>query len=585
MDELRALAEREPRFHLSEVYGTLNDAPILTLHKNISSNALWLFSGSQGFVNAAYLALIKLGAQEPDMRFEEQYPTVDARGKEKTAHFTAAIEEQVAGKSGVFKTALDQLNQHVAILDANGRILYTNKGAELITGYRATEMRGQTPRLWGGVIGKTFYQRLWKLKLRGQSFHDEIINQKKDGSCYTSLAHFSPVMEDGRVAGFIATEEDITRIKELEKELKEKEYRFAFAVEGSELGVWDWNVAEKKMFFSKRLAQMIGFREVVMPRERKTLLRRIHPEDQKHAQKAMENYLTGKTPVYQCDYRLTRRDGLIVWIRDRGKIIHRASNGSPVRISGTFTDITKEKNVDRVKTEFVSLAAHQLLSPLTAANWQMELLKKTSDGALNAKQRKIVDYAMEGARRMSDIIQSLLNVSRLDLGTFSVTPRPTDAAGILRETLQELQPEISKKRLRVRLSAANIPSDLLLDKNLLHIIFQNYLTNAIKYAVPQKTIRAVLRRVDKQIVFSVKDQGYGIAIKDKPKIFSKLFRTENAKNMDQHGTGLGLYVVKSIADATGGNVWFASEVNKGSEFFYSFPLTCMKARGGEKMLT
>jgi PAS domain S-box-containing protein len=252
---------------------------------------------------------------------------------------------------------------------------------------------------------------------------------------------------------------------------------------------------------------------------------------------------------------------------------------------GIERDVTKEKQIDLAKSEFVSLASHQLRTPLTAINWYMEMLLSSELGDLNSKQKEYAQHAFASNRRMTELVSSLLNVSRLELGTFIIEPKNENIIGIANGVLADLQHLIKIKRLRlVKDYAKNIPKQLKVDKRLLEICFQNLLTNAIKYTPEKGRITFSVEKKNGNIIICVSDTGYGIPRAQQDKIFTKLFRADNIKTVDPDGTGLGLYIVKSIMDHAGGRIWFHSEEKKGTKFYLSFPSTGMRPKKGTKSL-
>jgi PAS domain S-box-containing protein len=254
-------------------------------------------------------------------------------------------------------------------------------------------------------------------------------------------------------------------------------------------------------------------------------------------------------------------------------------------------DITKEKEVDKAKTEFVSLASHQLRTPLSAINWYTEMLLAGDAGSINEEQKKYLEEIAIGNKRMVDLVDDLLNVSRLDMGTFAVDLKPIKIFDLVKSVLIENKPLILEKKLVVEeLYGEESDMEFLADEKLLRIIFQNLISNAVKYTPSEGKIKVNISKFnfnndqdlggeeikEESLIFSVTDSGMGIPKNQHNKIFSKLFRADNAKESETEGTGLGLYVIKSIVNQSGGLVWFKSEENKGSTFYVAFPFSGMR---------
>ncbi|MFC1687349.1 ATP-binding protein [Patescibacteria group bacterium] len=258
--------------------------------------------------------------------------------------------------------------------------------------------------------------------------------------------------------------------------------------------------------------------------------------------------------------------------------------GDVVFIVGIERDITKEKRVDQAKTEFVSLASHQLRTPLSAINWFAEMLIAGDAGKLNKQQKEYLKEIYDGNQRMVDLVNALLNVSRLELGTFMVEPVSTDIIKLAKSVLDELKPQIDEKRIKMKQeNNTNIPK-INVDPKLMRIVFQNLLSNAVKYTPQRGKVSITIDMNKKELKILVKDTGMGIPKSQHDRIFTKLFRADNVRESDTEGTGLGLYIVKAIIDQAKGKVWFESEEGQGTTFYVTLPLSGMKKKTGTKAL-
>lgn len=230
------------------------------------------------------------------------------------------------------------------------------------------------------------------------------------------------------------------------------------------------------------------------------------------------------------------------------------------------------KEVDQAKTEFVSLASHQLRTPLTSVSWFSEMLLGQETGTLNPKQR---DYLMEiysQNRRMIDLVDDFLNASKIDMGILVAEPQMTDLRRIIEDILKELNPIIVEKELQI---AREIDENFLgaeVDPEFVHIVFENLLSNAVKYTPPRGKITVYLGQSGSNVEIRISDTGYGIPKSQQNRIFTKLFRADNIRDKVTDGTGLGLYIVKAIVKQSGGKIRFESEEGKGTTFFIILPV-------------
>ena len=250
-----------------------------------------------------------------------------------------------------------------------------------------------------------------------------------------------------------------------------------------------------------------------------------------------------------------------------------------------FRDITKERNIDRMKSEFVSLSSHQLRTPLTAVKWGLETVLNGGAGELTTKQKEYLTDVNNSNEREIELVNSLLNVSRIESGRIIITPQPTNIVKLANDVIGRLKVQLTKKDISVVINAADGIPEIDLDQGLVSNVYQNLLTNAIYYSPSGSKITLSISTDGREITSSVKDEGIGIPEDEKSKVFNRFYRASNAIKERPDGNGLGLYIVKSIVESSGGRVWFESTTGKGTTFYFSLPLTGMKAKAGEVSLS
>lgn len=238
----------------------------------------------------------------------------------------------------------------------------------------------------------------------------------------------------------------------------------------------------------------------------------------------------------------------------------------------TLVDITKQKKAEDAKSEFVSLASHQLRTPIAGMKWSAELLQMDSPETLTEKQLKYIDRLLTSIKRMAVLVDDFLRVSRFELGTFQAEYKPVSLSSLFEDVMSEQTPRVEQKKLTVKTFYDKTIDTVMTDQNLIRMIVTNLFSNAVKYTRQEGTIHLGFGKKDGDIIISVADNGMGIPAEDQDGIFSKLFRASNAVRDVPDGTGLGLYIVREAVAVLKGNVSFTTTENIGTTFEVILPL-------------
>lgn len=271
--------------------------------------------------------------------------------------------------------------------------------------------------------------------------------------------------------------------------------------------------------------------------------------------------------------------------------------------TGVAQDVSKHLELSQAKTDFVTIASHQLRTPLSIIKWYVDFLVSGDAGVINVDQEKYLREVYNSNERLINLVNALLDVSRIDLGTFAIEPEPTDIIERASGALESFLPEIEKKKIKLKKHFDEF-GKINLDPRLIKIVFENIISNAVKYTPEGGIIDFRIKKTEKDIYIKISDTGCGIPREEQPKMFTKLFRGYDAKKIESSGTGLGLYVVKAVIEKSGGKIWFESpsldllikeqqknyeipldKRNRGTTFNITIPLKGMKPKLGTKKLT
>ncbi len=295
------------------------------------------------------------------------------------------------------------------------------------------------------------------------------------------------------------------------------------------------------------------------------------PEEERSTYKALKN---GKSAA--------SRPGSpsVFFVKKNGSKFPIFFNLTPVFLNGKFfvgvlifSDASSVVAIDRVKSEFVSMAAHQLRTPLSVISMYSELLDNhlKEQASYDEECLNYINEIHSSIKTMTEFINDLLNVSRIDADALDVDFESLDTVKLMDSVSREFASEIERKGLILEKHYEKDLPLLKVDRNLTRNVLENLLANAIKYT-PKGKIKLSVKKEGKSMVFSVSDTGYGIPEKQQSEIFKKMFRAENIKNIEPNGMGLGLYIVKSFADRMGGTINFTSKENEGTTFFCVYQL-------------
>lgn len=533
-----------------------------------------------------------------------------------------AQEEELRMWAHIFRN----VDVGIKIDSADGKeIKMVNEGYARMHGYNSSvELMGLLP------LSQYSQEAVAELKehdrlLQKHGYHTfESVHMRKDGSTFPVSIEATIIKDnDGKPRYRALIVRDITSRRELEnrvreytlgleskvaertKELKARLRREAQAKAKDEAllssigeGVIATDEQARIIFTNQQAESMLGWKTGQMMGKPMHSVFEMH--DQMHR----------PIPVYRRPISIVLKSGKQVrtsefyCVRRNGTELPVATTTSPVVLDGeivgamiVFRDITKEKEVDRVKSEFVSLASHQLRTPLATVNWYAEsLLAGRMPGSITDRQKRYLDQIYIASKRMVRLVHDLLNVSKLELGTFGLDPEPIRLPVLVRSVIEEMELQIKTHQINVVQKYDRSIPEIMLDRQLAHIVFHNLISNAIKYtpAGGTVTVEIAYRKTCPRkssapecplgplIIAAVTDTGYGIPKEDRAKVFTKFFRADNVKVKGQDGTGLGLYIVQSLIKLLKGSVWFRSpgqplnekarRMNKGTTFYVAIPI-------------
>lgn len=232
----------------------------------------------------------------------------------------------------------------------------------------------------------------------------------------------------------------------------------------------------------------------------------------------------------------------------------------------------KLAEANRLKTEFVNIVSHQLRTPLSNLVWAIELLMSGRAGKIDEKQLEYFKILRENTGRMKELVNNLLTVSRIEQGTLSSKKEEIFLEDLINDTIKHLTPFIKASNVEISFEVQKNLPKIYIDPNQIKLAIENLLDNAVRYTKDKGKIEIRTESRGKDVYFEIKDNGVGIPKDDQKFIFQKFFRSSNAVKHQTQGSGLGLYIVKSIIKKAGGKIGLVSIEGKGTTFWFTLPI-------------
>jgi len=226
----------------------------------------------------------------------------------------------------------------------------------------------------------------------------------------------------------------------------------------------------------------------------------------------------------------------------------------------------------RMKSEFINVVSHQLRSPITNIKWIADFLTSEDVEMTSEKKQEYIGHLKENTARMVELVDELLVVARIERGGFPVRKKQGSLSSLIRELIKRSKVFAEASNVSLKFYSQKDLSKANFDPALMRMVIENLLDNAIRYTKGKGKIEIYLKKKGDNLLFSIKDNGVGIPKADQTHIFKKFFRSENVLREQTQGSGLGLYIVKSIINASKGRVWFNSVEGKGTTFYFTLPI-------------
>lgn len=232
----------------------------------------------------------------------------------------------------------------------------------------------------------------------------------------------------------------------------------------------------------------------------------------------------------------------------------------------------KLKALDQIKNEFLSMASHQLRTPLTSIKGYVSMVLEGDAGSLTTQQHKLLQESFNSSERMVRLISDFLNVSRLQTGKFAIEKTSFNLKEVVKQEVSNLEIIAGSHDIKLKLKVADGNYPIIADESKIRQVIMNFVDNAIYYSHPSSTIIVNLEKIKDQAALTVVDTGIGVPKDEQAKLFTKFFRAQNARKQRPDGTGVGLFLAQRVISAHKGSIIFSSTEGQGSTFGFKLPL-------------
>lgn len=480
--------------------------------------------------------------------------------------------------------AIASFSSGVTIADARQPdlpLIYVNRAFEELTGYKAKEAVGRSCRfLQGNDREQEELDVLRRALKKGESCIVRLRNYRKNGKLFHNELHMSPVHNDrGELTHFVGIQIDVTdRVRNREL-LARSERRYRLLADSVEDLITRRKQSGELEFASSATGQMLGIdAEQCIG---KNFYDWVHPEDRASLEDASMQIFSGQS-VPAVRFRIRHKDGHYIWLESRDSLSEPLDSGGGPLLVSVSRDVTlqrkaeedirmaltKEKELNEIKTRFISMVSHEFRTPMTSIQASTALLRDFSDSLSEEKIASHYQNIDTALQRMAQMLNDVLFVSRSSSARVPCHPKKLNLVKYCRELIDTLKIIEPEKEIVFQY---NIPeeAEYLFDPNLLNHIFQNLLGNALKYSKNGDVVDWNLVVSGSELVFEVSDKGIGIPLEDQPGLFEAFYRARNVGTI--RGTGLGLNIAYRSAELMGGTVSFISEEGKGTVFTVKLP--------------
>ena len=541
-------------------------------------------------------ALQKIDQLERQLR--DQAVQLDTLSQVATAlHHTDA---ELRAQRSLLRNVLDESPDFIVLKDYKGDFLLCNKPVADFYGTTPEDMVGKHDGDFSATAEQAEFFRANVLRIMDEG-KTEIVFEESTDEQTGEVRYFKSIKKpfigaDGRPQ-ILVIAHDVTDIRRAQVQIAESERRLSYVLQATGEGVWDWKLSDGSLMHNQRWYDLLGYSSEDLSGTVADFEMLLLPEEREEVLTQVGKCLEGQGP-YRHEHRMRCRDGSVVWVLDRGDVVERDDQGRPLRMVGSFADISDRKRAEqaiveariqaetanRAKGEFLANMSHEIRTPMNGVIGMTSLLLETD---LSDEQRDYAETIRESADALLNLINEVLDFSKIEAGKLTIHARQFRLGDLLESCIDLMGVAARRKGLVLEHAvAAEVPQELVGDRDRVKQVLLNLLNNAIKFThqggVALRVSCISCNTDGCRLRFEVQDTGIGISAAGLERLFKPFSQVDAGNNRQYGGTGLGLSISKRLTEAMQGSIGVHTLQGEGSTFWVELPFLLEPAASSER---
>lgn len=489
-------------------------------------------------------------------------------------------------KNSLFETIFDESPYIIVLKDHTANFIFANQTAAKFYGTTPEKMVGKDDVAFGATPeqGDFFRQNVLAIMASGQP---EIVYEESTDSNTGEIRYFKsikkPFIGKNGLPQILVIAIDVTDLKRIQQKVIESEKRLSYVLEATGEGLWDWNITTGELMHNQRWYDLLGLLPEDMTGKLDDFTKLLLPEELDEIMHELDLCLTQGKP-YNHEHQMRCKDGKTVWVLDRGNVVQRDSDGRPLRMVGSFAEISSRKRIEQelvaariqaeqnsiAKSDFLATMSHEIRTPMNGVIGMTSVLLESD---LTIEQRDCVETIQSSGEALLMVINEILDFSKIEAGKVTFNDRNFSLTELIDTCYNILSPGMARKRLTfAKQIEEKMPDNLIGDPDRLMQVLVNLLNNALKFTSSGSiTLHVAILSLNQNICrlrFEVRDTGIGISEEGQHQLFNAFSQVDAESNRQFGGTGLGLSICKRIVEAMNGSIGLESRLGEGTTFWF-----------------